>query len=60
MGEVPVYREEAGTACVPRRRRFPGGFGVYGLGRFRENMAHIRQSRPDSGLGFKVKVVEIF
>ena len=24
------------------------------------NMAYIRQSRPDSGLGFQVKVLEIF
>jgi len=23
-------------------------------------MAHIRQSRPDSGLGFQVKVLKIF
>jgi len=27
---------------------------------YREIMAHIRQSRPDSGLGFHVKVVETF
>ena len=29
-------------------------------GRCRANMAYIRQSRPDSGLGFQVKVVEAF
>jgi len=26
--------------------------------RFRANMAHIRQARPNSGLGFEVKVLE--
>ena len=26
--------------------------------RFRANMAHTRQSRPDSGLGFQVKLVK--
>jgi len=25
------------------------------MGRYRSNMAHIRQSRPDCGLGFQVK-----
>ena len=29
-------------------------------GRCRENMAHIRQSRPDSGLDFQVKVLRSF
>ena len=29
-------------------------------GRRRANMAHIRQSRPDSGLGVQVKVLETF
>jgi hypothetical protein len=28
--------------------------------RSRANMAHIRQSRPDSGLGFQVKVLKLF
>ena len=28
--------------------------------RCRANMAHIRQSRPDLGLGFHAKVLEIF
>jgi len=28
--------------------------------RCRANMAHMRQSRPDSGLGFQVKVLETF
>ena len=48
------------------------GFGVqvslrmstktaYKLGyRCRANMAHIRQSRPDSGLGFQVKILTPF
>ena len=29
---------------------------MVGGGRCRENMAHIRQSIPDSGLGFQIKV----
>ena len=29
-----------------------------GSSRFRADMAHIRQSRPDSGLGFQVKVLK--
>ena len=29
-------------------------------GRCRANMAHIRQSRPDSGLGFHIEVLKIF
>ena len=28
---------------------------VYGVGRYRANVAHIRQSRPDSGIDFQVK-----
>jgi len=28
--------------------------------RCRANMAHIRQSRPDSGLGFDKKILETF
>ena len=32
------------------------GWGV----RCRANMAHVRQSRPDSGLGFQEKVLEPF
>jgi len=28
--------------------------------RCRENVAHVRQSRPDSGLGFQVKVLNTF
>ena len=28
--------------------------------RYRANMEHIRQSRPNSGLGFQVKVLETF
>ena len=33
---------------------------VYGVvGHFSANMAHMRQSRPDSGLAFKVKVLKI-
>ena len=28
--------------------------------RCRVNMAHIRQSRPDSGLGFQVEVLKTF
>jgi len=28
--------------------------------RCRANMAHVRQSRPDSGIGFQVKVPEMF
>jgi len=40
----------------------PRGFGGLGSGthRFRANMAHVRQSRPDSGLGFQVKVLKPF
>ena len=41
----------------------PGGFLTLGTFRCRANMAHIRQSRPDSGRGFQVKVlktVEVF
>jgi len=30
------------------------------LGRYRENAAHVRQSRPDSGLGLEVKVSKTF
>jgi len=33
---------------------------VYGDARCRANMAHIRQSRPDSGLGFQTKVIVTF
>ena len=49
-------------------RRLPGktapviacteGFGCGVQGRCRANMAHIRQSRPDSGLGFQATVLE--
>ena len=35
---------------------------VHGLegSRCRANVAHIRQARPDSGLGFRVKTLELF
>ena len=33
---------------------------VMNLVRCRANMAHIRQSRPDCGLGFQVKVLKFF
>ena len=36
------------------------GFQFWGSGRCRANMAHIRQSGPDSGVVFQVKVLEIF
>ena len=37
-----------------------GGFPGAECVRCRENMARVRQSRPDSGLGFQVKVLETF
>ena len=49
MREVPLY---------------PPTRGVYRTwhlhGRCRANMAHIKQSRPDAGLGFQVMVLETF
>jgi len=33
---------------------------VVGHARVTVNMAHIRHSRPDSGRGFKVKILKIF
>ena len=50
------------SECVCEREleyRF-GGAGAAGAGvvRFRANMAHIRQSRPDSALGFRAKALE--
>jgi len=44
-----------GGVDVPLRD--PSGFPT---GRCRANMAHIRQSRPYSGLGFQVKSCELF
>ena len=35
-------------------------YGSFCGGRCQANMAHIRQSRPDSGLGIPVKVLEYF
>ena len=35
--------------------------GEGGLGfRYRVNMAHVRQSSPDPGIGFQVKVLQPF
>ena len=34
-----------------------GMFGMVGCFRCRTSMAHIRQSRPDSGLGCRVKIL---
>ena len=51
---APALRRIAHTVPV-------SGFGFrvsgFGLG---ANMAHTRQSRPDSGHGFQVKVLELF
>ena len=37
-----------------------GGGGAAGEGRCRANTAQIRQSRPGSGLGFHIEVLETF
>ena len=66
-------REDAGTydrlsTCMISA---PGSGGAHAKGRlanahlllvnrFRTNMARIRESRPDSGLGFKVEVLRTF
>jgi len=47
-----LWRDSAPTLSLPAR----AGSKV----RCRANMAHIRQSRPDSGRGFQVKPFELF
>ena len=47
-----------GECKVTHRRRRSAGAGVEG--RCRANLEHIRQSRPDSGLDFQVKVLATF
>ena len=48
------------THKTVRARFWPclSGSGVWGVGPCRANMAHIRQSGPDSGLDSQVKVLE--
>jgi len=45
-----------------RKRRFSPTWGLLApcAGLSRANVAHARQSRPDSGLGFQAKVRETF
>ena len=61
--EVPLYWDlpESGNLCYKAKRM------KMRICKFRENTgvppankAHIRQSRPDSGLGFQAKVLENF
>ena len=48
-GKAMAY---AGTNLLTR--------GVVCASRCQANMAHMRQSRPDSGLGFQIKVLKTF
>jgi hypothetical protein len=47
---VPFSLDSVKTSGVPALKSFPG----------RANMAHLRQSRPDSDLGFQVNVIKTF
>ena len=60
---VGVSYERGGLAMLPfdlrRGSVCPAGVcRAYRKGRCRANMAHVRQSGPDSGLGIEVKVLD--
>ena len=57
---VFCYIDEGGCPCTIQLTH-PGSVCTRKMpNRCRPNLAHIRQSRPDSGLGFQVKVLKIF
>ena len=53
-------RARLGTAAARRSLQRSSPVQIEALSSFVSDMAHIRQSRPDSGLGFQVKVHKIF
>jgi len=59
-----VYHSTLGLRVIKKKKRRWVKRGKVGTGEVthicRANTAHIRQSRPDSGLGFQVKVFETF
>jgi len=62
MGEVPLYGEYTVVTVVgfdPTHTHFSPNKGLSQL-TAAERICHIRQSRPDSGLGFQAKVLENF
>jgi len=62
MSEVPLYFTLEGLWESPPTTRQVSWKCWYRFvrTRCRANMAHVRQSRPDSGLGFQVKVLKPF
>jgi len=54
---VAVDGDGGKKSAKPSRMWEKGGLG---MGHCRANMAHTRQARPESGLGFQVKVLDMF